>query len=251
MNQDAMDALRAADPARSARLDAVDPGAFDALREGIMMSERSTKQVRRRMLRGTMMAGGLGLVLAGGGAAYASGALGSIAGDAFSAQVETLVGREPEPSPSETRTPAEQGPVGWVQRACPTSDEGIDWTESYLRQVEIEIGGISHGMPREDEETCTWDFIEEETAAAIAMRVAEEDAGPPFDRPLTSVEASEGGGRCIGRDEALSLVEGLLGPDHELSPTALETGDAFECTLWEMRVDEDVQIVVYSPDTLH
>ncbi|MBE1874664.1 hypothetical protein [Myceligenerans pegani] len=244
MNQDAMDALRAADPARSARLDAVDPGAFDALREGIMMSERSTKQVRRRMLRGTMLVGGLGLVLAGGGAAYASGVLGSVAGDAFSARViETLVDQEPEASPSVS------GPVDWVQRPCPTgTDEDIDRMESYWRQADFKIGGTTHGAHSVDG-TCSWSFVEAETAAAIAMRVAEEDAGPPYDRTLTSVEASEGGGRCIGRDEALALVEGLLGPDYELSPTALETGDRFECTLWEMRV-EDVQIVVYSPATL-
>lgn len=248
MNQDAMDALRAADPARSARLDAVDPGALDALREGIMMSERSTKQVRR-MLRGTAMAGGLGLVLAGGGAAYASGALGSIAGDAISAHVvETLVDREPVASPAEA-DPAEAGPVDWVQRACPTADESVDWMESYLRQVEIEIGTTSHGL-HSDDGTCSWSFVEEETAAAIAMRVAEEGAGLPYDSPLTSVEASEGGGKCVSPDQAVALVEGLLGEDHELSPASSDTDGSFECAPVEMRVGENVQIVVYSPATL-
>jgi hypothetical protein len=82
MNQEAMDALRAADPATRARLDAVDPGALDALRRGIVMSEQNepgTKRARRRVLPG-MIAGVVGLVLAGGGVAYASGMLGFIGG---------------------------------------------------------------------------------------------------------------------------------------------------------------------------
>jgi hypothetical protein len=100
MNQEAMDALRAADPAARARLDAVDPGAFDSLRTGIVMSEQSepsTKRVRRRVLPG-VIAAVAGLALTGGGVAYASGILGFIGGLADGPNCLTEWGQDAEAS---------------------------------------------------------------------------------------------------------------------------------------------------------
>jgi hypothetical protein len=79
MDQDPMTRLRANDPIRGARLDAVDPGALSALREGITMIRREgadesavprARGWRRFGVRG-MVGAGLALVLVGGTAAFA------------------------------------------------------------------------------------------------------------------------------------------------------------------------------------
>ena len=100
MNQEAMDALRATDPATRARLDAVDPGALDALRRGIVMSEQSepsTKRVRRRVLPG-VVAGVVAIAVTGGGVAYSSGILGFVGGNADGPNCLTEWGQNEEAS---------------------------------------------------------------------------------------------------------------------------------------------------------
>lgn len=84
MGRDAIAELRDRDPARRVRLDAVDPGALVALREGITMTERGTTEPRteravgrarqgaRRLGRRGALVGGLAVVLAGGGVAFAA-----------------------------------------------------------------------------------------------------------------------------------------------------------------------------------
>ena len=74
MNQDVLARLRSVDPVRRIDLARTDTGALDALREGIIMTDRTpatTSTVRRLGRRGTL-AVGLSFVLVGGGAAYAA-----------------------------------------------------------------------------------------------------------------------------------------------------------------------------------
>ncbi len=73
MDQDAIAALRAVDPARQSDLGAVDPGAVDALREGIIMTGTASPAAhKRRVGRRGALAIGLSTALVGGGAAYAA-----------------------------------------------------------------------------------------------------------------------------------------------------------------------------------
>lgn len=84
MSRDVIAELRGQDPARRTHLDAVDPGALVALREGITMTDLRTNEtqpaatlrparqgVRRLGGRGALV-GGLAVVLAGGGVAFAA-----------------------------------------------------------------------------------------------------------------------------------------------------------------------------------
>lgn len=84
--RDAIAELRAHDPAGRVRLDAVDPGALRALREGITMTDRRTDPVAerrtgapgrrpRRTSRRGVAALGLGVALVGTGVAYAASQL--------------------------------------------------------------------------------------------------------------------------------------------------------------------------------
>lgn len=98
MSRDVIAELRGQDPARRAHLDAVDPGALAALREGITMTDRETTETNpepvrpvrpgaRRLGRRGVLVGGLAVVLAGGGVAYAASHLW---GDAEGAATNTM-----------------------------------------------------------------------------------------------------------------------------------------------------------------
>ncbi|PPK97796.1 hypothetical protein CLV92_103331 [Kineococcus xinjiangensis] len=72
MRDDVLARLRAADPVAGTDLARMDRGVLDALREGVTMTERSTRRgLRRRLGRGGFATAVTGIAVLGGGVAYA------------------------------------------------------------------------------------------------------------------------------------------------------------------------------------
>lgn len=211
MSRDVIAELRGQDPARRAHLDAVDPGALVALREGITMTDRGTTEVRnaraavparqgaRRLGGRGALVGGLAVVLAGGGVAFAASQIWSdeegAATNGMGIQCRELfdVGY-----PNEGATIAGTltgDPVADCQSA--RAEEGM---APLVDPVAFEYDDALYVTPR-TEVPAGADVMDVDAAQAAVIRELQASLGDVVDG---------GAARCLSADDAPAWVEGEL-----------------------------------------
>lgn len=205
MTRDVIAELRAQDPARRARLDAVDPGALDALREGITMTDRGTteresaRQGVRRLGRRGVLVGGLAVVLAGGGVAYAASQLwGDAAGTATNAmgiECQEVFG---------VGYPNEGATVSATLTGDPVTDcattRHADGLAPIADPVAFAYDGVVYVTPR-DQVPDGADVLEVDAAVVVAVRELRASLADTVDGGLA---------RCMSADDAVNWVNSEL-----------------------------------------
>ncbi len=211
MGRDVIAELRGQDPARRARLDAVDPGALVALREGITMTERGTtetvggatvrpaRQGARRLGGRGALVGGLAVALAGGGVAFAATALWS---DEEGAATTTM-GIECR-EVLDVGYPGEGAVVARTLTGDPVADCQTFRSDAGLAPIADPVAFVLDGTlyvtPR-DQVPATADLVEPDLQEAAALRELQ----------ASLADAVDGGGaQCLSADDAVPWVEGEL-----------------------------------------
>ena len=211
MGRDVIAELRGQDPAWRAGLDAVDPGALVALREGITMTERGTADARAevgsaparqgaRRLRGRgALVGGLAVALAGGGVAVAASQLFS---DEESAATNGM-GIECR-EVFDVGFPNEGAVIGVARTGDPVADcqteraeEGLD---PLTDPVAFMFDSRLYVTPR-DQVPAGADVLEVDLSEAAVIRELEASMGDVVDG---------GAAQCLSADDAPAWVEGEL-----------------------------------------
>lgn len=207
MSRDVIAELAGQDPARRARLDAVDPGALVALREGITMTDRAAADVRdasrhpepqrvRGLSRRGAVVGGLAVVLAGGGVAYAASQLWSdeegAATNPMGIECQEVFGVG---FPSEGAVVASTltgDPVADCQIV--RADEGLD---PIVDPVAFVLDGTAYVTPR-DQVPAGADVLDVDPALAAVYRELQASIGDVVDGGLA---------RCLSADDAAGWLE--------------------------------------------
>ena len=208
MSMDVIAELRANDPARRARLDAVDPGVLGALREGITMTDRATIETRpdarpepalrgaRRVGKRGALVGGLAVVLAGGGVAYAASQLWTdeegAATNPMGIECQEVFGVG---FPNEGATVASTltgDPVADCEIV--RADEGLD---PIADPVAFILDGTMYVTPR-DQVPAGADVLDVEPALAAVFRELQASIGDVVDGGLA---------RCLSADDAAGWLE--------------------------------------------